>query len=58
LNGGKKATQKGPVQMDLFRQAENLVISKLNTADISRMTPLEALNFLNELQENTKTDKT
>lgn len=54
----KKATQKGPVQMDLFRKAENLVISKLNTADISRMTPLEALNFLNDLQKKTKTDKT
>jgi len=54
----KKATQKGPVQMDLFRKAENLVISKLNTVDISRMTPLEALNFLNDLQEKTKTDKT
>ena len=55
---GKKAAKKGPVQMDLFRKAENRVISKLNKADIARMTPLEALNFLNELQENAKTDKT
>jgi len=55
---GKKAVKKGPVQMDLFRKAENRLISKLNKADIARMTPLEALNFLNELQENAKTDKT
>jgi DNA mismatch repair protein MutS len=49
-------TQKqGPVQLDLFSKPESAVINRLSTIDISRMTPLEALNFLNELQENIKT---
>ena len=46
--------KRGPVQLDLFRKTENPVIGILSTADISRMTPLEALNFLNELQEKLK----
>jgi DNA mismatch repair protein MutS len=46
--------KRGPVQLDLFRQTENPVIDMLSTADISRMTPLEALNFLDELQEKLK----
>jgi DNA mismatch repair protein MutS len=45
---------RGPVQLDLFRKPENPVLDKLSNADISRMTPLEALNFLNELQEKLK----
>jgi DNA mismatch repair protein MutS len=48
-------THQGPVQLDLFHQADNSkLIHKLNQADISRMTPLEALNFLNELQKDLK----
>ncbi len=50
----KEAVARGPVQLDLFRKPENPVIDKLSKADISRMTPLEALNFLNELQEKLK----
>jgi DNA mismatch repair protein MutS len=46
--------KRGPVQLDLFRQTENPVIDMLSSADISRMTPLEALNFLDELQEKLK----
>jgi DNA mismatch repair protein MutS len=45
---------RGPVQLDLFRKPENPVLDKLSNADISRMTPLKALNFLNELQEKLK----
>ncbi|MCP4630682.1 MAG: DNA mismatch repair protein MutS [bacterium] len=46
---------QGPVQLDLFRKTEHSpVIEKLNEADISRMTPLEGLNLLHELQEQTK----
>jgi DNA mismatch repair protein MutS len=45
---------RGPVQLDLFRKPENPVLDKLSKADISKMTPLEALNFLNELQEKLK----
>jgi DNA mismatch repair protein MutS len=50
----KEAVARGPVQLDLFRKPENPVVDKLSKADISRMTPLEALNFLNELQEKLK----
>jgi len=50
----EKGVIRGPVQLDLFRKPENPVLDKLRNADISRMTPLEALNFLNELQEKLK----
>jgi DNA mismatch repair protein MutS len=46
---------RGPVQLDLFRKPENPILDKLSKVDISRMTPIEALNFLNELQEKLKT---
>ena len=45
---------QAPVQLDLFRRPERMLIDRLKKADISRMTPLEAINFLNELQENLK----
>jgi DNA mismatch repair protein MutS len=47
-------TRPGPVQLDLFHKPESRIVEKLNQADISRMTPLDALNFLNELQEEAK----
>ena len=43
-----------PVQLDLFRRPERMLIDRLKNADISGMTPLEAINFLSELQENMK----
>ncbi|MBW2430018.1 MAG: DNA mismatch repair protein MutS [Deltaproteobacteria bacterium] len=43
-----------PVQLDLFSKPGHPVVEKLNQVDISRLTPLEALNLLNELQEQTK----
>jgi DNA mismatch repair protein MutS len=46
------ALERGPVQLGLFGKPENMIIDKLSQADLSKMTPLEALNFLNELQEN------
>jgi len=54
---GDRPTAKGPVQLDLFGKTENKLIAELTKADISRMTPLEALNFLNELQEKAKSGK-
>jgi DNA mismatch repair protein MutS len=45
---------KGPVQLDLFGKAENKLLEALAKTDISTMTPLEALNFLNELKEKLK----
>ena len=57
LINGDRSTAKGPVQLDLFGKIENKLITELVQTDISRMTPLEALNFLNELQERAKSGK-
>ncbi|MBE9544650.1 MAG: DNA mismatch repair protein MutS [Proteobacteria bacterium] len=54
LINGDRSTAKGPVQLDLFGKTKNKLIAELAKADISRMTPLEALNFLNELQDKLK----
>jgi DNA mismatch repair protein MutS len=51
----KTAAAKGPVQLDLFSKKESRLIEQLSKTDISKMTPLEALNLLNELQEKLKT---
>ncbi len=45
---------QGPVQLELFSKAESKLIEALSETDISTMTPLEALNFLNELKEKIK----
>jgi DNA mismatch repair protein MutS len=50
----KDASGRGPVQLDLFRKSDNQVAEKLKQMDISVMTPLEALNVLNELQKLSK----
>ncbi|MBU4504130.1 MAG: DNA mismatch repair protein MutS [Proteobacteria bacterium] len=42
------------VQLTLFRQPETFVIEKLQQLDISKTTPIEALNYLNELKEKLK----
>jgi DNA mismatch repair protein MutS len=55
--GGKRESESGAVQMNLFRKPENLVLDRLKQVDISKMTPLEALNFLNDLQDVAKTEK-
>jgi DNA mismatch repair protein MutS len=50
----KEAAGRGPVQLDLFKKPDIRIIDKLNQMDISVMTPLEALNVLNELQKLSK----
>ncbi len=57
LASGEMPTAKGPVQLDLFSRTENKLIEQLTKTDIARMTPLDALNFLNELQEKLKTGR-
>ena len=53
--GGKAGkASKGPVQMDLFRSPEKRVMDKLLGLDIAKMTPLEALNCLDELSRKAK----
>ena len=44
----------GPVQMDMFRSAEKIVMDRLQHLDIAAMTPLEALNTLDELCRKAK----
>ena len=50
----KDTSKTGPVQMDLFSKKEHYFVEKLSKLDISKMTPLEALNYLNELLEKAK----
>lgn len=44
----------GPVQIEMFRSAERVVMDRLQCLDISEMTPLEALNTLDELCRKAK----
>ena len=56
LAAGEGVAPKAQVQLNLFRRPEHLVIEKLQKLDISKMTPLEALNCLDELHEKAKTN--
>lgn len=42
---------KTPVQLDLFQPIEKELVDRLQTVDLDSMTPLDALNFLQQLQE-------
>ena len=55
MAAGEGIAPKTQVQLNLFRRPDHLVIEKLQKLDISKMTPLEALNCLNELHEKAKT---
>jgi len=46
--------EKGHVQLDMFRDHERMFIKKLQDVDISKITPIDALNFLNELSQKAK----
>ena len=50
----KEAEKKGPLQMDLFGRKDHFFVEKLSKLDISKMTPLEALNTLNELRDKAR----
>ena len=50
----KNAGKNGPQQMDLFGNKDHFFVEKLSKLDISKMTPLEALNYLNELRDKAK----
>lgn len=49
-----KELPKGAVQMELFHNKSQYFVDKLAKLDIAAMTPLEALNYLNALQEKAK----
>ena len=42
------------LQLKLFRKPERLILENLSNLDISTMTPLDALNYLDELGEKAK----
>ena len=44
-----------PMQMNLFEISDHPAVKRLNQIDIANTTPLEALNYLNELLDLTKT---
>ena len=46
--------KSGPQQMGLFGKKDHFFVEKLSKLDISKMTPLEALNCLNELRDRAK----
>ncbi|MCF8051820.1 MAG: DNA mismatch repair protein MutS [Desulfobacterales bacterium] len=45
------SAEQGPVQLELFGRPQQQVLSRLKKADLSQMTPLQALNWLSELQQ-------
>ncbi|MEA3436434.1 MAG: DNA mismatch repair protein MutS [Thermodesulfobacteriota bacterium] len=52
--GDEDDSKKRHVQIKLFRKPERLIIENLSNLDISAMTPLDALNYLDELREKAK----
>jgi DNA mismatch repair protein MutS len=49
-----KEGPKGAVQMELFKSKAHFFVDALAKLDIAKMTPLEALNYLDALQEKAK----
>ncbi len=50
----KALPDNSPVQFNLFSTSENRIVRMLKDVDISSLTPLDALNFLDELQRQIK----
>ncbi len=52
----KQKEKKGPVQLNLFQSPDQEILSKIQRLDINALTPIDALNLLNEfknkLEEN------
>ena len=46
--------KKGHVQLGLFHKAEEVLLETLRHTDISRMTPMDAMNCLNDLIEKSR----
>jgi DNA mismatch repair protein MutS len=45
------STESEPIQLSLFGSKADKIIDELNAIDISNMTPLQALNKLQELKK-------
>jgi DNA mismatch repair protein MutS len=50
----KQKEKKGPVQMHLFRTPDQEVISRIQGMDVNQLTPIAALNLLNEFKDKLK----
>jgi DNA mismatch repair protein MutS len=50
----KETGKNAPQQMGLFGKKDHFFVEKLSKLDISKMTPLEALNYLNELRDRAR----
>jgi DNA mismatch repair protein MutS len=54
----KVGRRQKPVQMELFQPIENEVVAQLKSMDLNHITPMEALNALQALQERIMGKKT
>ncbi len=57
LRKQRQSTGRGQplqVQLELFKGYDNIIIKEVQELDTTRMTPLEALNFLHSLQDKIK----
>jgi len=52
--GNEAEDRKGHLQLNMFPKPEHFIVERLNKIDISKITPLDALYFLNEMQEKIK----
>ncbi len=52
--GDEAGAKKGHLQLNMFSKPEHFLVERLNKIDISKITPLDALYFLNEMQEKMK----
>ena len=52
--GDRAGSKKGHLQLNMFSRPEHFIVERLNKIDISKITPLDALYFLNEMQEKIK----
>jgi DNA mismatch repair protein MutS len=46
--------ETGPVQLDLFRSKDAILLSQIEHIDVNRTTPMEALEILQSLQEKAR----
>ncbi len=51
ITRGEAESKPGEQQLKLFRKSDDVIAAELNRLDISKMTPLDALNYLDHLQE-------
>jgi DNA mismatch repair protein MutS len=49
--GDRVPDREGQVQMNLFRKPEEIIMENLRNLNLSTMTPLDAINYLNKLRK-------